>query len=65
MDKVIIEFIKCLVLSRILYGVGYWKLVRCYVNLVEVYLDLKGKYKRGFVLLFIFNLILIVLNFVY
>ncbi|KAK3602303.1 hypothetical protein CHS0354_001738 [Potamilus streckersoni] len=41
-DKSVQERIRCLALTRIVYGSFHWKMAQSHVNLAEAYLELKG-----------------------
>ncbi|CAC5423678.1 unnamed protein product [Mytilus coruscus] len=41
-DEAIRELVRCIALTRIVYGANHWKLAESHADLAEAYLDLKG-----------------------
>ena len=38
------ELVRCVALSRVLFGDGHWRLAQAYTDLAHAYLHLRGEY---------------------
>ena len=46
-ERAVYDHVRCVALTRIIYGDNHWKLAKAYSKLSQAYLEIRGRYILG------------------